>query len=319
MPWKPAVRRKSYRRWSGCGIPASCRRSASKACWNWSRRWAAPADLKQVLDLAADAQTAAERRAALLRALAGAARLRKVQPEGDLTLVGSLLDAEQAETRIAAIDLAGLWRIAPLGAKLEKIAASDEATPGTRRAALDSLAALGEASKPALLALSAGDQAPTLRAMATAALAALDVQAASERLVKLLQDEPTIDPSAVVLAIVDRQGGAAALAEAVEGKKLPADAAKLAVRAVRSSAREEPALVALLSTAGGIDTPTRELTAEALSDLMQEVLAKGDPARGEMVFRRSEQSCLKCHAIAGAGGRVGPDLVSIGASARSTT
>ncbi len=42
----------------------------------------------------------------------------------------------------------------------------------------------------------------------------------------------------------------------------------------------------------------------------------GDAARGEAVFRRKDQLCLKCHAIAGAGGQVGPDLTSIGASAQ---
>jgi putative heme-binding domain-containing protein len=49
--------------------------------------------------------------------------------------------------------------------------------------------------------------------------------------------------------------------------------------------------------------------------LVAEVLQKGDPVRGEAIFRRTDQACLKCHAIAGAGGQVGPDLVSIGASA----
>ena len=45
-----------------------------------------------------------------------------------------------------------------------------------------------------------------------------------------------------------------------------------------------------------------------------QVAAEGDAARGEAVFRRAD--CLKCHSIAGAGGRVGPDLISIGTSAQ---
>jgi putative heme-binding domain-containing protein len=46
-------------------------------------------------------------------------------------------------------------------------------------------------------------------------------------------------------------------------------------------------------------------------------VAEGDPARGEAVFRRKDLSCFQCHAIAGAGGAVGPDLLSLGASAPS--
>ena len=45
-------------------------------------------------------------------------------------------------------------------------------------------------------------------------------------------------------------------------------------------------------------------------------MARGDAARGEQVYRRKEATCLACHAIAGAGGQVGPDMTSIGASAQ---
>src|SRR5207249_3076991 len=34
----------------------------------------------------------------------------------------------------------------------------------------------------------------------------------------------------------------------------------------------------------------------------------------EAIFRRKDLSCLQCHAIAGAGGTVAPDLLSLGAS-----
>src|SRR5439155_2775252 len=60
----------------------------------------------------------------------------------------------------------------------------------------------------------------------------------------------------------------------------------------------------------------RALTSAEMAAMVAEVQKQGDPARGEAVFRRKDQACLKCHAIAGAGGQVGPDLVSIGASAQ---
>ena len=44
--------------------------------------------------------------------------------------------------------------------------------------------------------------------------------------------------------------------------------------------------------------------------------AKGDPARGAQIFQQS--GCRRCHAVAGDGGIIGPDLAAIGA-ARSLT
>lgn len=38
--------------------------------------------------------------------------------------------------------------------------------------------------------------------------------------------------------------------------------------------------------------------------------------RGEAVFRRPELGCQQCHALGGAGGKVGPDLSGIGTSAQ---
>ena len=131
-----------------------------------------------------------------------------------------------------------------------------------------------------------------------------------------MRQEPSVDPAPAVVALLDRKGGGAALAEALRGQKLPADAAKLAVRAVRSVARDEPTLVAAISAAGGITGGAHSLSHSELAALIDDVASQGSAARGETVFRRADQQCLKCHAIAGAGGSVGPDLVSIGASAQ---
>ena len=53
-----------------------------------------------------------------------------------------------------------------------------------------------------------------------------------------------------------------------------------------------------------------------MNQLLTDVARTGDPARGEAIFRRKDLNCQKCHAIAGAGGQVGPGLESIGASAQ---
>jgi putative heme-binding domain-containing protein len=65
----------------------------------------------------------------------------------------------------------------------------------------------------------------------------------------------------------------------------------------------------------GSASRSRELSAEEMRALVARVQQKGDPARGEAVYRRKELACVACHAIAGAGGNVGPDLLSLGTSA----
>ncbi len=275
-----------------------------------------PAELRVVLDLALAGNTPADQRAALLEALSSATRMRKVQPEGDLAALVALVSNDSQALQSAAIEAAGLWHVEAARDKLLALASSSETQGDVRRAALDSLAAFGASSTEPLTTLCSNGQPLAIRSQAIAALAAIDVKAAAAQFVQILKDEHEANPAGIVPAILDRSGGAAALADAVSGQHLPADAAKLAVRAVRSAAREEPALVATLSTAGGITSPKRTFSAAELKAFLSDVATQGDPERGEAIFRSSQQACLKCHAIAGAGGRVGPDLVSIGASAQ---
>ena len=49
-----------------------------------------------------------------------------------------------------------------------------------------------------------------------------------------------------------------------------------------------------------------------LNQLVAEVAAQGDPARGERIFRRPDLNCMSCHSLTKAGGDVGPDLSSVG-------
>jgi putative heme-binding domain-containing protein len=49
--------------------------------------------------------------------------------------------------------------------------------------------------------------------------------------------------------------------------------------------------------------------------MMKQVATQGDPLAGETIYRRAALQCTVCHAIGGAGGVIGPDMVSIGASA----
>ena len=49
--------------------------------------------------------------------------------------------------------------------------------------------------------------------------------------------------------------------------------------------------------------------------MIKAVAEKGNPHLGENIYRKKSILCLACHAIGGAGPEIGPDLMSIGASA----
>src|SRR5262249_45387586 len=92
--------------------------------------------------------------------------------------------------------------------------------------------------------------------------------------------------------------------------------ARAGVRTARIAGRPAPELVEAIAKAGGLSRKPRKLSAKEVKQLAAEVAKKGDPTKGEIIFRRADQLCLKCHAIGGAGGQVGPDLSSIGATAQ---
>ena len=115
-------------------------------------------------------------------------------------------------------------------------------------------------------------------------------------------------------AFLDRQGGGEKLAAAWRQRPMPGDTAKLALRHMYLAGRSDAPLVDVLSKAAGIDAEKAPPTPEELVKLSAEVLATGDPQRGEAIFRRGDLGCLKCHSISGAGGDVGPDLSPVGAT-----
>jgi putative heme-binding domain-containing protein len=277
-----------------------------------------PQELELVLGRVLNAEIATAQRVNLLTALEQATRQRNVRPAGDLGRVGKLFAAENETLRTAALRIAGLWQVQALRPNLLELAKDAKAGEAVRRAAVEGLALLGgPASKEALTQLSGAEAALGVRLQAVMSLASLDVDAAARRAVEVLAAlQADTDPTPVYAAFVQRKNGGAVLAKALADKKLSADVAKLGIRAVRATGRDDPALVEALTKAGGLTAGLRVLGPEEMKQMVADVARLGDPARGEAVFRRKDQACLKCHAVAGAGGQVGPDLVSIGASAQ---
>jgi putative heme-binding domain-containing protein len=274
-----------------------------------------PGELALVLERATAGGALAPHRAALLGALEQATRQRGIRPAGGTERLAALARESDEGVRAAVVRLAGLWKVEGLRPQLAELArgAGNEAL---RAAAVDGLAALGGPASADVLAEVAGSQAPAgLRRKALVALLNLDAREAARRAVPLLAAVRKDGEAADLFeAFLQRKDGAGLLAEALRGHKLPADVAKVGVRLAKTPGRASPPLVEELTRAGGLTAVTRTLTPRQMERVVADVARLGDPARGEAVFRRADLLCLKCHAVGGAGGLVGPDLSSIGAA-----
>lgn len=282
-----------------------------------------PRELALLLDRVAGASRPIAERRRLLAALEQAARQRHVRPAGDLARLLLLLKEDNEDLQIVAARLSGLWKLEAARPRLLELARADKTSDAVRRAAVDGLAALGgKNSVEALKKLVDGEPAAsaaglrTRRRLALIALVRLNAQAAADRAPAVLASLRNSDEaSGIFEAFLQRKGGAALLAAALRNRKLPGDIARIGMRLVRSTGRSDEGLAEALTKAGNLTFGARTLSPKELQTMAADVVQRGDPARGEAVFRRKDLVCLKCHAIGGAGGQVGPDLSSIGASA----
>jgi putative heme-binding domain-containing protein len=294
-----------------------------------------PKELDLVFDEALAANATLEQQAQLLHSLAVAARERRIKPAGNLDRLLPLVDSRDRPVRLAAIETAGAWRLASAFEMLVALAKNREPLEdrtelrrlelgfpniGTPRvSALRALAALDTPECRRVLLELSTQKASEQTAEAVAALTLTDPVAAAKPAIKLIEEVrqiELIDLKTLFGAFADRKGGSAALVAALDGQTLSQEKADAAIGAVRELAVPQPALVDALAKAGRIGQPVGLLDADQRKQLVADVAAQGNAARGENIFRSARLGCLKCHAIGGAGGSVGPDLMSLGASAQ---
>ena len=252
-------------------------------------------------------------------ALLEAAEDRGVSPADQsecLTVCRQFLSSDDIRTVAAACRLAGHWMIASLKDDLrDQIRGSRPNVSGdVLDAASFALASLGD--NGFLIAI-AGDSSQLLpvRASAAAALVRIDPVTGSDSVAALLAQAPAnalID--GMIGAVVIKKGAPEALARALGGDAIPSATALRAMQLVETSGMSATPLAAALTSAGGLKHASQALDSTQLESLLSD-LGKGDPARGEKIYGRTELACAVCHVVNGKGGAIGPDLSSIGASA----
>ncbi len=247
----------------------------------------------------------------ILDALIKAGTDRAIVPEGAEQYVTAWLAGERSDIVHRATMLAGAWKIESARDALVRLLEDEKTLKPIRDGALQGLTKLGGpksrdtfdklfTTQPVLAVQGLVDVAPQL--------------AATRAVAYLKTAKSAAEAQPVLAAFLKNKQLPNALAKALEGQTIPEVVAVDGIRAVSSRGIQGP-LLAALQKAGGIKQMDQQLTPEAMAALVDKVKTLGDAKRGEQIYRRQALLCQSCHAIGGVGGKLGPDLVSIGASA----
>lgn len=259
----------------------------------------------------------AELHASVLARLVEIAGSREIRPSGDLAEdLRVLMKMADKNMRSSATALAGLWSVEELRGDLISWARNDEADHLVRRAAFAALSRTQSAEgRELLLAYATRLESPTLRAAAIQSLARLDVNAAAKAAARHFNSTTNADHDELLLALLNRQGGANALATALRGESLAPEAAKSLLRSLFASGRSDAQLFDVLNrTLGAIAKPP-QYSAGLVRQLANSAATHGTAGRGAVIFQ--SLACVSCHKVGGNGGDVGPDLTALGTTLSS--
>lgn len=252
-----------------------------------------------------------------LRALIDGSRARKLVPATDLSKLKELTSSKDETTAIAALNGLGAWKVNGGLEVLTQVLNDANSSLDRQVAAVDGLVAMG--TPEALTALTKTASTSKTESVATRSLRGLgylNTDAAVALSMELFANEAKRSIAVGAFdVVVSQKDGQGKLSAAFADKSIPADVAKNLIRIVRSGPSPDQALIDSLQKAGKLGEAGWKHSAELVAGLVTEVNEKGNPQRGEMIYRRKDLQCLNCHAVGGSGGKVGPDLLSIGASA----
>lgn len=251
----------------------------------------------------------------LLDALVQSAADRKVIPVGaEETVLAWLVRPELHVVHRAAI-LAGLWKVEAARPKLVELLTAAQPNPAIRDGAMRGLTALGGVKTRDLfdkLFLESKDGG--LRGLMIDGLTSVGPQLAAKRAAEFLSSADVEASKPVLAAFLKNKQLPGVLAKELEGRTIPDLVAVEGIRMVSTRGIQGP-LAEALRKAGNVKQMDKPLTGPEMAALVEKVAKNGDPARGEAVYRRQQLLCMTCHAIGESGGVLGPNLVSIGASA----
>ncbi|MDF1754113.1 MAG: c-type cytochrome [Verrucomicrobiales bacterium] len=285
---------------------------------DWAARSASPQYLDILFQKARDAKTPDNQRVTMFKALADASKLRGAKPTKDLPTINEFLKSKNNAIFEQAAILAGQWKITDARDGLEKAFVGADKTRAN--AALEGLRAFGGNETNTFLRDLAQDKKRPVsqRTQAISGMTKFNPAGAARLAAGIL---PTFDdPKAageVFATFLANNNATTHLTNALSGKDvtLPEPIALAGIQKASAAATRPDKLIQAIQKAGKLKPMKMSLTPKEMEAMMQQVAEKGNPQRGEAIYRRASLQCIVCHAIGGSGGIIGPDLVSIGSSA----
>jgi putative heme-binding domain-containing protein len=218
--------------------------------------------------------------------------------------------------RETALRLAGHWQLSSLG-EVILTAASDPAAPESQRsAAFDSLRLMqGGNARSGLAKLTTSATPPAIRQRAIITLASFDASAATPALLQLLRDTAAPDATALWSQLFGSTSVTGILRDALADAEVPPAVCAEGLRLMDSLHLSDSALHSALRRKSAASEAEKKWTKSEFKELATAAIANGNIQRGKAIYERSTLACTACHAISGQGGKVGPDLANLGASA----
>ena len=102
------------------------------------------------------------------------------------------------------------------------------------------------------------------------------------------------------------------MAKALSKTKLRRPIAIAGVTLAHASGRDLSALISILNSAGGLQPLAQNLSAKERTELLADAHKTGSAERGREIYHRKTILCSTCHLINNRGGKLGPDLTTVG-------
>ena len=225
-----------------------------------------------------------------------------------------LEDPDDAIAAAAATNI-GVWKMTRSGRDLLKVLRNEGRSALVRTAAAEAMGRLQQTQPiEALTALTEHGDLRS-RSIATIGLTHADLTRAAEAAAAILSQDPgEMEPSNLVASFIRRDKGATQLSAQLDREAIHPRVLEQ-VAAYHRRTGQLPRNLARLFSPASPESLTQQLLAERRAQLVADVIERGDPANGEMIFRRQGSACAACHGIGSVGPAIGPNLVAVGAAA----